>query len=176
MAVFAVQAPLSTLLSRNKLKASDVDAVELLGGGSRVPKLQAALSEALGGRWVRLDLLITTADCVIFIGIGGRAAVCEYHLTAAERMMVAGACIFALMPTRVWHYAGTSHCCPPPPAAAAAAFALHLHACRHLDRHLDADEAVVLGAGLFAANLSSSFRLRVSLPASLSDPKLGCVA
>jgi hypothetical protein len=34
--------------------------------------------------------------------------------------------------------------------------------CRHLDRHLDADEAVVLGAGLFAANLSSSFRLRVS--------------
>jgi molecular chaperone DnaK (HSP70) len=47
-----VQAPLSTLLSRNKLKAPDVDAVELLGGGSRVPKLQAALSEALGGRWV----------------------------------------------------------------------------------------------------------------------------
>jgi hypothetical protein len=37
-----------------------------------------------------------------------------------------------------------------------------LLSCRHLDRHLDADEAVVLGAGLFAANLSSSFRLRVS--------------
>eukprot|EP00879_Flechtneria_rotunda_P024057 GHRR01025481.1.p1 GENE.GHRR01025481.1~~GHRR01025481.1.p1 ORF type:complete len:539 (+),score=222.19 GHRR01025481.1:412-2028(+) len=73
-------APLSKLLARNKLKPSDVDAVELLGGGSRVPKLQAVLSEALGGR--------------------------------------------------------------------------------HLDRHLDADEAVVLGAGLFAANLSSSFRLR----------------
>lgn len=73
-------APLTTLLTRNKLKPGDVDAVELLGGGSRVPKLQAVLSEALGGR--------------------------------------------------------------------------------HLDRHLDADEAVVLGAGLFAANLSSSFRLR----------------
>ena len=28
------------------------------------------------------------------------------------------------------------------------------------DRHLDADEAVVLGAGLFAANLSTTFRLR----------------
>ena len=27
-------------------------------------------------------------------------------------------------------------------------------------RHLDADEAVVLGAGLFAANLSTIFRLR----------------
>ena len=27
-------------------------------------------------------------------------------------------------------------------------------------RHLDADEAVVLGAGLFAANLSTTFRLR----------------
>lgn len=44
------QAPLTTLLTRNKLKPGDVDAVELLGGGSRVPKLQAVLSEALGGR------------------------------------------------------------------------------------------------------------------------------
>lgn len=31
---------------------------------------------------------------------------------------------------------------------------------RTLDMHLDADEAVVLGAGLFAANLSTTFRLR----------------
>jgi hypoxia up-regulated 1 len=31
---------------------------------------------------------------------------------------------------------------------------------RGLDRHLDADEAVVLGGALFAANLSTSFRLR----------------
>lgn len=31
---------------------------------------------------------------------------------------------------------------------------------RALDMHLDADEAVVLGAGLFAANLSTTFRLR----------------
>jgi len=31
---------------------------------------------------------------------------------------------------------------------------------RALDMHLDADEAVVLGAGLFAANLSTIFRLR----------------
>lgn len=52
-----MQAPLTALLSRNKLKSSDVDAVELLGGGSRVPKLQAALSEALGGRWVCCILL-----------------------------------------------------------------------------------------------------------------------
>ena len=29
-----------------------------------------------------------------------------------------------------------------------------------VSRHLDADEATVLGAGLFAANLSTSFRLR----------------
>lgn len=47
-----LQAPLIKLLERNKLSAKDVDAVELLGGGSRVPKLQAELSEALGGRWV----------------------------------------------------------------------------------------------------------------------------
>lgn len=42
--------PLSTLLSRNNLTAADLDAVELLGGGSRVPRLKQALSEALGGR------------------------------------------------------------------------------------------------------------------------------
>eukprot|EP00775_Hariotina_reticulata_P013787 gene13787-13908_t len=73
-------AVLTKLLKRNKLTGKDVDAVELLGGGSRVPLLQSVLTDALGGR--------------------------------------------------------------------------------HLDRHLDADEAIVLGAGLFAANLSSSFRLR----------------
>ncbi|KAI8464405.1 MAG: Hsp70 protein-domain-containing protein [Monoraphidium minutum] len=73
-------APLKRLLERNGLKPGDVDAVELLGGGSRVPRLQSALSEVLGGR--------------------------------------------------------------------------------ALDRHLDADEAVVLGGALFAANLSTSFRLR----------------
>lgn len=74
------KAPLIRLLKRNGLKPADVDAVELLGGGSRVPRLQSALSEALAGR--------------------------------------------------------------------------------HLERHLDADEAVVLGAGLAAANLSTSFRLK----------------
>jgi len=73
-------APLTKLLARNKLAPTDVEAVELLGGGSRTPRLQAALTEALQGRT--------------------------------------------------------------------------------LDRHLDADEAIVLGAGLFAANLSTSFRLR----------------
>ncbi|EFJ52505.1 heat shock protein Hsp70G [Volvox carteri f. nagariensis] len=73
-------APLKRILERNGLQPEDIDAVELLGGGSRVPRLQAALSEVLGGRG--------------------------------------------------------------------------------LDRHLDADEAIALGAGLFAANLSTSFRLR----------------
>jgi hypothetical protein len=33
-------APLQRLLERNNLKPSDIDAVELLGGGSRVPRLQ----------------------------------------------------------------------------------------------------------------------------------------
>jgi hypoxia up-regulated 1 len=51
-----VQAPLTKLLARNKLTAKDVDAVELLGGGSRVPKLQAELSAALGGRCVGMLL------------------------------------------------------------------------------------------------------------------------
>lgn len=73
-------APLRTLLQRNPEAARNLSAVELLGGGTRVPRLQAVLSEALGGRV--------------------------------------------------------------------------------LDRHLDADEAVVLGAALYAANLSTTFRLR----------------
>ena len=72
--------PLLRIIERNGLKPEEIDGVELLGGGSRVPRLQAVLSESLGGRG--------------------------------------------------------------------------------LDRHLDADEATVLGASLFAANLSTSFRLR----------------
>lgn len=43
-------APLERILKRNNLTAADLDAVELLGGGTRVPKLQAVLSETLGGR------------------------------------------------------------------------------------------------------------------------------
>lgn len=42
--------PLTAVLDRSGLKPGDIKAVELLGGGSRVPKVQAALSEALGGR------------------------------------------------------------------------------------------------------------------------------
>jgi molecular chaperone DnaK (HSP70) len=53
-ALTVLQAPLTRLLARNKLSAKDVDAVELLGGGSRVPKLQAELSTALGGRYAGL--------------------------------------------------------------------------------------------------------------------------
>ncbi|CAD7703207.1 unnamed protein product [Ostreobium quekettii] len=72
--------PLVEILERNNLSVASLDGVELLGGGTRVPKLQAVLSEALGGR--------------------------------------------------------------------------------NLDRHLDGDEAIVMGAGLVAANLSTTFRLR----------------
>ena len=43
-------APAAALLDRNSLKASDLSALELLGGGSRTPGVQAALSAALGGR------------------------------------------------------------------------------------------------------------------------------
>lgn len=42
--------PLVRIIARNNLTAADLSAVELLGGGSRVPKLQSLLSEALGGR------------------------------------------------------------------------------------------------------------------------------
>ena len=46
--------PLRTILERNDLlkggSGVDIKAVELLGGGSRVPAVQAALSKALGGR------------------------------------------------------------------------------------------------------------------------------
>ena len=43
-------APLAALLARNGLAPGDLAAVELLGGGSRVPRVQAALQAALGGR------------------------------------------------------------------------------------------------------------------------------
>ena len=43
-------APLKALLARNPIDLGNVSAVELLGGGTRVPRLQAALAEALGGR------------------------------------------------------------------------------------------------------------------------------
>jgi hypoxia up-regulated 1 len=43
-------APVAELLQRNPEAAKNLSAVELLGGGTRVPRLQAALSQALGGR------------------------------------------------------------------------------------------------------------------------------
>ncbi|RMZ56792.1 hypothetical protein APUTEX25_002881 [Auxenochlorella protothecoides] len=75
-----VTRPALDLLARNGVAAADLAAVELLGGGSRIPRVKAELSQALGGR--------------------------------------------------------------------------------ALDVHLDADEAVVLGAGLVAANRSTQFRVR----------------
>jgi hypoxia up-regulated 1 len=43
-------APVVELLRRNNLTGGDLAAVELLGGTSRVPRVKAALVEALGGR------------------------------------------------------------------------------------------------------------------------------
>ena len=42
--------PLQRLLQRNALAPTDINAVELLGGGSRIPKLQAELGPVLSGR------------------------------------------------------------------------------------------------------------------------------
>ena len=42
--------PLQRLLQRNGLAPTDVHAVELLGGGSRIPKLQSELGHVLSGR------------------------------------------------------------------------------------------------------------------------------
>ena len=42
--------PLQQLLQRNGLAPGDLQAVELLGGGSRVPAVQAALTQVLKGR------------------------------------------------------------------------------------------------------------------------------
>lgn len=46
--------PLLEILDRNQIQVSDLTAVELLGGGSRVPAVKKALSDALGGR--QLDM------------------------------------------------------------------------------------------------------------------------
>ena len=73
-------APLKALLTSSGVNPSSIVAVELIGGGTRVPGVQAALVKALGGR--------------------------------------------------------------------------------ALDKHLDADETLAMGAGLVAANLSTTFRMR----------------
>ena len=76
-------APLQTILDslpEHDVTLKDIEAVEIIGGATRVPFIKAALSNALGGRT--------------------------------------------------------------------------------LDVHLDADEAVAMGAGLFAANMSTTFRMR----------------
>eukprot|EP00238_Polyblepharides_amylifera_P003501 CAMPEP_0196575666 /NCGR_PEP_ID=MMETSP1081-20130531/5089_1 /TAXON_ID=36882 /ORGANISM="Pyramimonas amylifera, Strain CCMP720" /LENGTH=964 /DNA_ID=CAMNT_0041894035 /DNA_START=70 /DNA_END=2964 /DNA_ORIENTATION=- len=73
-------APLTRLLKDSGREVASLEAVELLGGGTRIPGVLAAITEALGGRTP--------------------------------------------------------------------------------DRHLDSDEAVALGAGLHAANLSTAFRVR----------------
>jgi len=73
-------APLRALLEETGVPVEELDAVELIGGGTRVPGVIAAVSAALGGR--------------------------------------------------------------------------------ETDRHMDADEAIAFGAGLHAANISTTFRVR----------------
>jgi hypoxia up-regulated 1 len=42
--------PLADLVEQTGVDLADVEAVELLGGGTRIPGVVAALSAALGGR------------------------------------------------------------------------------------------------------------------------------
>ena len=53
--------PLQRLLQRNGLAATDVHAVELLGGGSRIPKLQAELGQVLSGRVLDKYVAVTAS-------------------------------------------------------------------------------------------------------------------
>jgi hypothetical protein len=67
------------LLTRNNLTAADIDAFELLGGTSRVPRVKQALSEALGGR--ALDMWVArSAGCAFTRDLAacgwGQAASC----------------------------------------------------------------------------------------------------
>jgi hypothetical protein len=64
-----------------------------------------------------------------------------------------------------WAALDFNHTCPSPathPSCSCLCVCVHVCVCvcPCVCRHLDADEAVVLGAGLFAANLSTTFRLR----------------
>jgi molecular chaperone DnaK (HSP70) len=43
-------APLKRFLLENDLKADDLDSVELIGGGARIPKLQSMLAEILNNK------------------------------------------------------------------------------------------------------------------------------
>jgi hypothetical protein len=48
-------APLKRILERNNLKPADLDAVELLGGGTRVPKLQVRRAASVPGITERMQ-------------------------------------------------------------------------------------------------------------------------
>lgn len=43
-------APLAALLGRNAEAAKNISAVEVLGGGIRVPRLQSVIKDTLGGQ------------------------------------------------------------------------------------------------------------------------------
>lgn len=55
---------------RSGLKAEEVDYVELLGGGTRVPRLQAALTEVLGGRTLDRHLDADEAVRCVILSFG----------------------------------------------------------------------------------------------------------
>ncbi|KAG1675493.1 hypothetical protein FOA52_001792 [Chlamydomonas sp. UWO 241] len=71
-------APLARLLARAGLKVSDLDLVELLGGGTRVPGVQAALSAALSGRHLDRHLdsdeAVVLGSCLLAANMTGRPA------------------------------------------------------------------------------------------------------
>ena len=69
-------APVTELLERNGLQPDSLAAVELLGGGSRVPAVKAALSAALGGR--PLDMCAPLCPCLYFYFL---MFVCVFHFS-----------------------------------------------------------------------------------------------
>lgn len=121
--------PVTELLSRNGLQPGDLAAIELLGGGSRIPRVKAELSAALGGR--ALD---------VYVGAQGSARLGEW--------VGRDACAGVVGETPISVHTSPYRLTGESPA---------LHATR---RHLDADEAVVLGAALVAANRSTQYRVR----------------
>ncbi len=138
--------------------AKDVDAIELLGGGSRVPRLQAELSKALGGRPLDKCVFASRPPTLLWprrcphIACGCVNALFQPQHQHDHNNTRASRGYFALA-ERQASSCGRRH---------TNLTALYiLTDCNVSDcRHLDAEEAVVLGAGLYAANLSTTFKLR----------------
>ncbi|MBA0870578.1 hypothetical protein Goshw_014384 [Gossypium schwendimanii] len=107
--------PVKELLKHSGLQADDIYAVELIGGATRVPKLQVCTTLSPKFADIYQIVVVVLWNCDVFL--------------------------LSVDLVKLLEYFGR----------------------KDLDKHLDADEAIVLGAALHAANLSDGIKLNRKL-------------